>query len=498
MSFRNTILKAWFSRRARAIDRFRRHPIETQERMFRYLLRRGRMTEFGDRYNLRHIHTVEQFQTQVETFDYDTFKPYVERMLEGIRSVTSPGRVTLFARSSGTTSDRSKYIPVTRDSLWWNHTLGMRDVATLYAAAHPKTRAFEGKTLTLGGSCTQEGRNLVGDLSALLIHETTFWSGWFRAPRIETAIIPDFDAKCEAICRECVGEPVTAFAGVPSWNLALMRRVLEYTGRQNLLEVWPQLEMFAHGGVEFTPYRQSFRELLPSDDFVYMETYNASEGFFALADDPARDDMLLMLDYGTFYEFRDGERIVPLEGVECGRVYAMLITSINGLWRYEIGDTVEFTSTAPYRIRFAGRTRQYINVFGEELIVDNADRALLDACSKTGAVVAEYTVAPCYMSLRERGAHEWVVEFEREPADPERFAGALDEALRRVNSDYDAKRRTTLERQRIHTVGRGYFLRWMRARGKNKVPRLMNDRRVIEDVLAFGREAKAAGEGTAC
>ena len=422
MSFRNTILKAWFSRRARAIDRFRRHPIETQERMFRYLLRRGRMTEFGDRYNLRHIHTVEQFQTQVETFDYDTFKTYVERMLEGIRSVTSPGRVTLFARSSGTTSDRSKYIPVTRDSLWWNHTLGMRDVATLYAAAHPKTRAFEGKTLTLGGSCT----------------------------------------------------------------------------RQNLLEVWPQLEMFAHGGVEFTPYRQSFRELLPSDDFVYMETYNASEGFFALADDPARDDMLLMLDYGTFYEFRDGERIVPLEGVECGRVYAMLITSINGLWRYEIGDTVEFTSTAPYRIRFAGRTRQYINVFGEELIVDNADRALLDACSKTGAVVAEYTVAPCYMSLRERGAHEWVVEFEREPADPERFAGALDEALRRVNSDYDAKRRTTLERQRIHTVGRGYFLRWMRARGKNKVPRLMNDRRVIEDVLAFGREAEAAGEGTAC
>ena len=259
-----------------------------------------------------------------------------------------------------------------------------------------------------------------------------------------------------------------------------------------------EIEMFAHGGVEFTPYRQSFRELLPSDDFVYMETYNASEGFFALADDPARDDMLLMLDYGTFYEFRDGERIVPLEGVECGRVYAMLITSINGLWRYEIGDTVEFTSTAPYRIRFAGRTRQYINVFGEELIVDNADRALLDACSKTGAVVAEYTVAPCYMSLRERGAHEWVVEFEREPADPERFAGALDEALRRVNSDYDAKRRTTLERQRIHTVGRGYFLRWMRARGKNKVPRLMNDRRVLEDVLAFGREAEAAGEGTAC
>ena len=488
MSFRNTILKAWFSRRARAIDRFRRHPIETQERMFRYLLRRGRMTEFGDRYDLRHIHTVEQFQTQVETFDYDTFKPYVERMLEGIRSVTSPGRVTLFARSSGTTSDRSKYIPVTRDSLWWNHTLGMRDVATLYAAAHPKTRAFEGKTLTLGGSCTQEGRNLVGDLSALLIHETTFWSGWFRAPRTETAIIPDFDEKCAAICRQCVGEPITAFAGVPSWNLALMRRVLEYTGRKNLLEVWPRLEMFAHGGVEFAPYRTSFEELIPSEKMKYMETYNASEGFFAMADDPSRSDMLLMLDYGTFFEFRSGTQIVPLEGVECGKVYAVLITSNNGLWRYEIGDTVEFTSTNPYRIRFAGRTRQYINVFGEELIVDNAEHALLAACRKTGAVVSEYSVAPCYMSLRERGAHEWIVEFEREPDSLERFAEALDGELRAVNSDYDAKRRTTLERQRLTVVERGRFLAWMRARGKNKVPRLVNDRRVADEILAFQTE----------
>ena len=488
MSFRNTILKTWFSQRARAIDRFRRHPVETQERMLRRLVRRGRLTEFGDRYDLRHIRSVERFQSQVETFDYETFKPYVERMMAGVRSVTAPGRVRLFARSSGTTSDRSKYIPVTRESLWWNHTLGMRDVATLYVAAYPGTRVFDGKTLTLGGSCACEGRNLVGDLSALLIHETTFWSGWFRAPRIGTAIIPDFDAKCEAICRECVGEPITAFAGVPSWNLALMRRVLEFTGRKNLLEVWPRLELFAHGGVEFTPYRRMFEELLPSEGMHYMETYNASEGFFALADDPRHDDMLLMLDYGTFFEFRDGERIVPLADVECGKVYAMLVTSNNGLWRYEIGDTVEFTSTTPYRIRFAGRTKQYINVFGEELIADNADRALAAACRASGAAVAEYTVAPCYMSLRERGAHEWIVEFDREPESAERFAGALDEALRAVNSDYDAKRRTTLERQRIVTVPRGYFLRWMRARGKNKVPRLVNDRRVADDVLALDGE----------
>ena len=286
MSLRSILLRAYFSQRERAIDTFRRHPVETQARMFRQLLRRGRRTEFGWRYNLGRIRTPEQFASMVETFDYDTFKPYIERMLAGESDVTAPGRVTLFARSSGTTSDRSKYIPVTRESLWWNHTMGMRDVATVFAANNPRSKVFDGKTLTLGGSCRQEGSNLVGDLSALLIHETTFWSGWFRAPKMQTALIADFDRKAEAICRECTGENITAFAGVPSWNLALMRRVLEYTGRSNLLEVWPNLCMFAHGGVEFTPYRRSFEELIPSPEMQYMETYNASEGFFALADDP--------------------------------------------------------------------------------------------------------------------------------------------------------------------------------------------------------------------
>ena len=449
MSLRSILLRAYFSQRERAIDTFRRHPVETQARMFRQLLRRGRRTEFGWRYNLGRIRTPEQFASMVETFDYDTFKPYIERMLAGEADVTAPGRVTLFARSSGTTSDRSKYIPVTRESLWWNHTMGMRDVATVFAANNPRSKVFDGKTLTLGGSCRQEGSNLVGDLSALLIHETTFWSGWFRAPKMQTALIADFDRKAEAICRECTGENITAFAGVPSWNLALMRRVLEYTGRSNLLEVWPNLCMFAHGGVEFTPYRRSFEELIPSPEMQYMETYNASEGFFALADDPTRSDMLLMLDYGTYFEFRQGDSIVPLEGVKSGEVYALVITSNNGLWRYEIGDTVEFTSTDPYRIRFAGRTRQYINAFGEEVIADNADRALERACRETGAVVGEYTVAPCYMSLRERGAHEWIVEFDREPDDRARFAEVLDRELRAINSDYDAKRLTTLDLPRI-------------------------------------------------
>lgn len=484
MSLKSTILRAYFSQREAAIDRFRRHPAEVQERMFRYLMHRARRTRFAADYGLERIHTPAQFAAAVPTFDYDSFRPYRERMLAGERNVTTQGIVRLFAKSSGTTSDRSKYIPVTRESLWHNHTLGMRDVATLFTAAYPRSKALTGKTLTLGGSCTREGRNLVGDLSALLIHETTMWSGWFRAPRIETAILSDFDEKCARICRECVQEHITAFAGVPSWNLALMRRVLEYTGRRNLLEVWPDLTLFVHGGVEFTPYRHSFEELIPSSEMHYMETYNASEGFFAMADDPRRNDMLLMLDYGTYYEFRHGDTIVPLEGVQCGVVYAMLISSNNGLWRYEIGDTVEFTSTDPYRIRFAGRTRQYINVFGEEVIVNNTDAALARACERTGAVVAEYSVAPVFMSLDRRGAHEWVVEFESMPESQERFAEELDAALREINSDYDAKRRTTLDRLRITVVPQGSFLAWMRRQRKNKVPRLSNDRRLVESIVA--------------
>lgn len=484
MSLKSIILQGYFSRREAAIDYFRRNPAEVQEQVLRYLLRRGRDTEFGWRYNLKGIRTPEQFAASVETFDYDTFRPYRERMLAGERNVTTQGRVSLFAKSSGTTSDRSKYIPVTRESLWRNHTLGMRDVATLFSAAYPRTKALAGKTLTLGGACRREGANLVGDLSAVLIHETTMWSGWFRAPRTSTAILDDFDQKCERICRECTGERITAFAGVPSWNLALMRKVLEYTGKNNLLEVWPDLTLFAHGGVEFGPYRQSFEALIPSPEMHYMETYNASEGFFAIADDLTRDDMLLMLDYGTYYEFRRGDRIVPLEGVERGGVYAMLISSNNGLWRYEIGDTVEFTSTDPYRIRFAGRTKQYINVFGEEVVVNNADAALTSACERTGAVVGEYTVAPLYMSIDKRGSHEWVVEFAAAPSDMKRFAAELDDALREINSDYDAKRRTTLDPPRITVVPHGTFLRWLRLRGKNKVPRLSNDRKVAEEIAS--------------
>lgn len=482
MSCISNLFRHYLDYRLRRIDAFRRHPLEVQQAQLKARLEAGRKTVFGHDYGLRGVQTAEEFARRVPTFDYEAFKPYVERMVGGERSVTAPGRVGFYARSSGTTSDRSKYIPITRHSILWNHTLGMRDAVALYLDAFPASKLLAGRTLTLGGSCRKEGRNLVGDLSAILLHETARWGSSLRAPKGATALIANFEEKIDRIAEECASQRITAFAGVPSWNLELMHRVLERTGKQHLLEVWPDMELFLHGGVEFTPYRRAYRELIPSDTMHYMETYNASEGFFAAADDPTRDDMLLMLDYGTYYEFRRGDQIVPLEGVECGKTYAMLITSDNGLWRYEIGDTVTFTSTDPYRIRFAGRTRQYINAFGEELIVDNADHALVEACHKTGAVVNEYTVAPCYMSIEKQGAHEWIVEFDTPPDSVEHFAEELDKALRAVNSDYDAKRISTIERQHLTLVGRGFFLRWLRSRGKNKVPRLVSDRRIADEL----------------
>ncbi|MEG1623019.1 MAG: GH3 auxin-responsive promoter family protein [Alistipes sp.] len=485
MSIRNSVLQTYFARRGRTIDLFRRHPLEVQREMLKQRLAEGVRTSFGQEFGLQADLTPEAFARALPTFDYDSFKPYIERMFQAEKNVVTLGEVKWFARSSGTTSDRSKYIPVTTASLLHNHTQGMRDVASTYVLNYPQSTVCDGKVLTLGGSYQQERGRFVGDLSAVAIKNTPFWSGWFRAPKMATALIPDFDAKAEAICRECVGQPITAIAGVPSWNLALMRRILAYTGCKNLLEVWPNLELFAHGGVSFRPYLRAFEELIPSPKMHYVETYNASEGFFALADDPMRDDMLLMLDYGTYFEFRQQETIVPLEGVKAGETYVLLVTSNNGLWRYEIGDTITFTSTDPYRIRFSGRTRQYINVFGEELIADNVEQALACACEASGAEIEEYTVAPCYMNLTERGAHEWVVEFRREPDGLAHFTEVLDHELRALNSDYDAKRLSTLDPPRITVMAHNHFLAWLKSVGKTKIPRLMNDRSVADRIIGY-------------
>lgn len=492
VSFRNSLLRRLFERRLRAIDEFRRRPHEVQRRQLQALLRQGADTEFGVYHGLRSVRTPEAFAARVEVRDYGSFKGWIDRMMEGRRDVTAPGKVVRYARSSGTTSGRSKFIPVTGESLVRNHLRGMRDVAGLYAAAHPSTHVFSGKTLTLGGTCRRQHGVSTGDLSALLIEATPFWSGWFRTPRRRTALSADFEAKVERICRECVPQRVTSFAGVPSWNLALMRRVVEYTGCRNLREVWPDLELFVHGGTGFEPYRRVFADLMP--DGVFMETYNASEGFFAIADDPQRDDLLLMLDYGAYYEFRDRATAVPLEGVRPGVDYALILTSCNGLWRYEIGDTVRFTSTDPYRIRITGRTHQFINVFGEELMVWNAERAVAAAAARSGAVAGEFTAAPRFSASGEPVGHQWVVEFIVPPVSGAVFAGALDEALMAENSDYEAKRRSSMARPRVDAVPPGTFGGWLLRTGKNKVPRLSNRREIVDTLLR--RAATDGAEGT--
>ena len=487
------IIGSFFKPRQKAIAKYATQTEAIQDKVLRQLVTKAGKTEWGLSHDYQNIKSYQDFQQRVPVQTYEEIKEYVDRMRHGEKNILWPGEVVWYAKSSGTTNDKSKFIPVSKEGLQTVHYAGGRDAVALYLQNNPDSRIFSGRTLILGGSHAPNynlKNSLVGDLSAILLHETARWGMSMRAPKIETALLSDFEQKIDRIADECASQRITAFAGVPSWNLELMRRVLERTGKQNLLEVWPDMELFLHGGVEFTPYRRAYRELIPSNGMHYMVTYNASEGFFAAADDPARDDMLLMLDYGTYFEFRDGEQIVPLEGVECGKTYAMLITSDNGLWRYEIGDTVTFTSTDPYRIRFAGRTRQYINAFGEELIVENADRALVEACQKTGAVVNEYTVAPCYMSIDRQGAHEWIVEFDVEPDSVEHFAEVLDEALRAANSDYDAKRRSTIERQHLTLVERGFFLDWLKSRRKNKVPRLVPDRRIADELHERLNQAK--------
>ncbi len=491
MSFRGKFLQYFFEPRRTELRRVLADPLTTQREQLRWLLERGSRTEIGRHYTMDSIKSIEQFEARVDTFDYDAYSPYIDRARRGERDVVWNGEVRWFARSSGTT-DRSKYIPVTQDGLRRAHTRGTLDVAAIVSALFPDTRAYDGKLLTLGGSrrVEREGeRALTGDLSAILIENTKSVSGWFRTPSRDVALIADFDEKVEAICRQTTRQNVTSFAGVPSWNLMLMRKVLEYTGKQSICEVWPNLELFVHGGVGFAPYAEHYKRIIPSDRMRYLNTYNASEGFFSIADASEQEDMLLMVDYGTFYEFDNGREIVPLEGVRIGEDYALIITSCNGLWRYRIGDTVTFTSTKPYRIRITGRTKQFINVFGEELMVSNTEQALSYACRECGAEVGDYTVAPIYMTDREQGRHQWIIEFTRRPNDMARFEQLLDEELQRLNSDYEAKRHSTLATPQFTVVDEGTFLGWLSSQGKaggqNKVPRLANNRQYVDQIETF-------------
>ncbi len=480
------------------IDRFRNHPFEVQQDVLMKLLKRAKGTEWGQKYDFATIRDFTVFQERLPVQTYDDLKPVIQRLRDGGKNILWPGEIKWFAKSSGTTSDKSKFIPVTGEALEECHFRGGKDVLVLYSANFPDTKIFQGKGLTLGGS-TQinnfSNESFYGDLSAILLENIPHWVDLIRTPSRKIALLEEWEEKLDQITKATVKENVTNIAGVPSWNLVLLKHILDLTEKKHLLEVWPNLELFTHGGVSFVPYREQFQKIIPSDKMNYMEVYNASEGFFSIQDDPGRDDMLLMLDYGVFYEFipmeeidHDNPAAISIRDVEKDRNYAMVISTNGGLWRYMIGDTVTFTSLIPHKIKITGRTKHFINAFGEEIIIDNATRALQKACEKTGAVIDEYTAGPVYMKDDQKGSHEWLIEFETPPSDLELFTRELDQALMSINSDYEAKRykNITLDKPVVRSMKRGVFYQWFRENnklgGQNKVPRLANDRRYLDAV----------------
>jgi len=480
------------------IDLFRSHPFEVQQEVLMRLLQKAKGTAWGQKHDFASINDVTIFQERLPVQTYDDLKPIIQRLRDGEKNILWPGEIKWFAKSSGTTSDKSKFIPVTSEALEECHFRGGKDVLVLYSANFPDTKIFRGKGLTLGGS-TQinnfSNASFYGDLSAILLENIPLWVDLIRTPSRKIALIEEWEEKLDEITKATVKENVTNIAGVPSWNLVLLKHILNVTGKKHLLEIWPNLELFTHGGVSFVPYREQFRKIIPSDEMNYMEVYNASEGFFSIQDDPVSDDMLLMLDYGIFYEFipleeidTDNPAVLPIADIEKDRNYAIVISTNGGLWRYMIGDTVTFTSLFPHKIKITGRTKHFINAFGEEIIIDNATLALQKACKNTGAVINEYTAGPIYMMDDQKGSHEWLIEFETLPADLELFTNELDQALMSINSDYEAKRykNITLDKPVVLSMKPGVFYQWFRENnklgGQNKVPRLANDRQYLDEV----------------
>ena len=485
-----------FRPRQKDLERHQNEGETLQREVLKRLTARATDTEYGRQHAFSDIHDYEQFVKRVPVNTYEELKGAIDRMRHGETDVLWPGRTKWYAKSSGTTNDKSKFIPVTSEGLQHIHYAGAFDTVALYLRNNPQSRLFDGRALILGGSHSPNYNlpgSLVGDLSAILIENMNPLANLVRVPKKQTALLSDFEVKRDRIAREALNKNVTNLSGVPSWMLSVLDRVMELSGKEHLEEVWPNLEVFFHGGVAFTPYRQQYERLITSPRMHYMETYNASEGFFGLQSDPQDKSMLLMLDYDVFYEFEDlsgksGE-IVPLWGVEPGKNYAMLITTSCGLWRYKIGDTVRFTSVNPYKFVISGRTKSFINAFGEELIVDNAEQGLQYACQQTGAEVLEYTAAPVFMDEHGKCRHQWLIEFNRQPQDLSQFAQLLDQQLQTVNSDYEAKRykNITLQPLEIIVARPGLFNDWLKQHGKlggqHKVPRLSNERTHIEQLL---------------
>lgn len=501
MGIVNSAVRLHFSKNLRRIERFMRHSEEVQHEEYTKLVSGLAQTRYGQEHGVREGMPYELFAKQIPVVTYEDLESRIDNVRKGAVSELWPGVTKWFARSSGTTGSKSKYIPVSDVNLEECHFRGGRDVLALYFDLYPDNQLFKGKGLTLGGSQKSDvemNGSHSGDLSAILLTRVPWLVDLVRTPSREVALLSDWEQKLAGIARESLNQNVTSITGVPSWNMVMLKRMLEVSGKSNLLEIWPNLEVFFHGGMNFAPYRAQYEALIPSPNMHYMENYNASEGYFALQNDPTDSSMLLMLDYGVFYEFIPMSEffsancsVVPLQDVKVGENYAMVISATNGLWRYIVGDTVVFTSTSPYKLRITGRTKHFINAFGEEVIIDNALQAVVRACEETGASISDYTVAPRFMNLKEQAAHEWFIEFEKEPADLHRFMEIVDETIQSLNSDYEAKRRKdiTLSFPLVHSVPKGTFIGWMASRGKiggqNKVPRLCNDRTYADSLLKY-------------
>jgi hypothetical protein len=507
MGLINSILTWVMKKRIHQMELFMKYPHDVQEELFRKLIQTAKNTEFGKKHDFASIDSVASFQKRVPVHTYESIFPYIERLMRGEQNLLWPSEIKWFSKSSGTTNARSKFIPVSQEAMEDCHFKGGKDLLSLYVNSYPETRLFDGKGLAVGGShqineYDPTASSYYGDVSAVLMQNLPHWAQFIRTPSLETALMGNWEEKIEKMARETAREDVSHIAGVPTWTILLIQRIVELEGKNNITEVWPNLEAFFHGAVSFAPYRNLFKSLVPTDQMHYWETYNASEGFFGIQDRRDSEELLLMLDYGIFYEFIPMDvpqgtepRAVSLAEVELGKNYAMVISTNAGLWRYNVGDTVKFTSVSPYRIRISGRTKHFINAFGEEVIVENAEAAITQACEETGAVINNFTAAPVYLEEGKKGGHEWIIEFREKPRDLSEFTRVLDSTLRKVNSDYDAKRAhdLALVAPVIHSVDEGTFYHWMKRRGKlggqNKVPRLSNTREYLEDILSMIRES---------
>lgn len=485
------------------IENWTNHPVAAQREVLQDLVTAAQYTEFGKKYGFSKLFSVKAFKQTVPVHEYDDLRPYIERMMEGEENVLWNSPVQWFAKSSGTTSDKSKFIPISEESLQENHYKASKDVLTNYYKNFPSSDLLTGKGLVVGGSHQLSQHNefvQYGDLSAVLMQNAPFWGQWLRTPELAIALLDDWEDKLEKLAQTTAEENVTSIAGVPTWTLLLLKRILEIKGKETISEVWPNLELYIVGGVSFVPYREQFERLI-GKPINYLEIYNASEGFIAAQEKPDDEGMTLFTEHGVFFEFMPVEEYgkkfpntVGLNQVQLNKQYALIISTTGGLWRYIIGDTVKFTSLKPYRIVITGRLKHYINAFGEEVMVDNSDRAIAMASEKTGAVVNDYTAAPVYFSASGNGAHEWLIEFDKEPADLRAFTRELDAGLQSVNSDYEAKRQKNiaLSLPLVHALPRGTFTEWLRRKGKlggqHKVPRLSNNRTILEEILAIRKE----------